>query len=103
MDDNLRIRLRTECMPLAPEFSLKLFEIFYDPVMHKENLACAVGVRMRINLVGDAVGSPACVRNADGTLRKGMRPNQVLQILNFSFGFLKDDLTVPAGNDPYPA
>ena len=61
---DLGVRVRCELVALRLQLGLELGEVLDDAVVHDEDLAVAVGVRVRVDVGGLAVRGPSRVSDA---------------------------------------
>jgi hypothetical protein len=59
----IRVKLITKTFQLVLQF----FVVFDDAVVNYGNGACSVGVRVGVLVVGNAVGGPASMADANGS------------------------------------
>ena len=74
--------------------------VFDDAVMHHRNAVFEVGMRVRVQVAGLAVGRPAGVPDADAAVH-GLGLQQTFQVFQASLGFFDVDLVI-AVDDRYP-
>jgi hypothetical protein len=83
MGDDLRVRFRNKLVAFLLKFFFEFEIVFDDAVVHHDNVARAIAVRVSILLGGTSVSGPAGVTNAvsafDGRLGDGF-----FQIAKFS-------------------
>src|SRR3989442_14425476 len=69
VDDDFRVGLRAEAMPVGHQRLSKLPIVLDDPVVDDGDLGLAIEVRMSIGIRRPAMGGPSCVADAECSLR----------------------------------
>ena len=68
--DDFGVGFADEAVASADEFVLQRDVVFHDAVVHHDEGAAAVAVRVRVLFGGAAVGGPACVADAVGAMQR---------------------------------
>ena len=96
VDDGFGIGLGFELVPLGGQLVAQLAEILDDAVVNGRDIACLM--RVGVGLVGDAMGGPAGVANADGA-RQWIAFEQLLKIAQLARSASAAQLTIRDGRN----
>ena len=97
VSDDFGIGFRGELVAFLDQFLLQAEIVFHDAVMHDDDLAGAVAMRMSIFFGGTAVRGPARVTDAIGPF-KGFEANRFFQVAQLAFGAAQLKLIPVAGD-----
>src|SRR5579862_5216721 len=85
MGDDLGVGLRAELVTFFDQLLLQAKIVLDDAVVHDDDLARAIAMRMGILFRGTAVGGPAGVADAVGAVER-LQADDLFQIAQLAFG-----------------